>query len=353
MEINNNKLIELFGTDKNRARFEKYGKVDSGLKKTLLDRAQCEYLIKDLGRGKYDLGNKRPFKLPRAWFKIEGKKEEYLCYLILSHLKENAYSEIDDALDISLTSCYTKLKAISENYIHIRSNQAKYSDERDIPIENVKHFFDKTTSSLKYYLEKCLNLLQETSVLKWQSVRHVRTHTVSSKWKTDKSISVTSSSVFRRATKEETQAEERIFNECLKSLKISSQEAYFGEKCNEFKKIFHSRLRELNIVHFYDCYEVYYCNVDRLDNILKSSNKKIPECEEQFNIILQGNILENAEKYLNNTDIENEGKIKINMDTFMDDIGLINCEAIDINADDIIYDNNINSQAIDVDFKFN
>ena len=334
--IDNSKLVEMFGTNKNKNRFLEFGKINNSMKKSLLGRAQCEYIIEDLGRGKYEIISKRPFRLPRAWFKIQGKKEEYLCYLILSYLKENAHAQVDDALDLSLINCYTGLKAISSNYCSVKYNQLEYSDDREMCLENVNYFFKNTTESLEYYLKKCLNLLQDTGALKWQRVRHLCEYDFKTKKCGDKKVKIKCNTNFRRATKEETQFEERIRLKYMKQLDISEQESYFGEKSKEFNELYQKELDDRNIKFFYGCYEVYYCNVMKLDAILESSDKTIEECEQNFNQILMCNIIENAEKYLDK--IFDPDDVKIDTDTYFEDVGLLVTETIDLEYDAIKFD---------------
>ena len=53
--INNDELVKLFGTKKNKITYQKHGKVTNSMKNTMLGKASRYCNIVDLGRGKYEI----------------------------------------------------------------------------------------------------------------------------------------------------------------------------------------------------------------------------------------------------------------------------------------------------------
>ncbi len=322
--INNAELVERFGTDKNKATYAKYKKIGS-MKKALLNTASCSHDIEDLGKGKYEI-EERDVPLTKAWHKISGKKEQYLCYLILEHLLENAHSGILTALNVSLIECYQMLETLSDNYNTIKYNKKHYSETKELNVRNVGEFFKTVSKSLKTHMEKCLNILQDTRAIKWYKTRHVCVMEFSSSLdNVKKTTTHRYDHVHRRATKEEIQWELDVCNRVAVNLNITNYSSrYYSNRSKEFNSERDKVFSERNIRFFYDSYEVYYDDINTLEAILDTSLLMPEDYQEKFNRQLVSDMNKLAEKHVHAKNV---------LPTYYDDARVIISDSIKLGGE--------------------
>ena len=78
MEINNEQLVGMFGTDANKIKYSNDRRVNTSFKSTLLNRAKKQYeIVIDLGKGKYKIDKKKRVTLFPSVHRMVGCKSHF------------------------------------------------------------------------------------------------------------------------------------------------------------------------------------------------------------------------------------------------------------------------------------
>lgn len=262
MIINNAELVEMFGNQKNKESYNRTKKVDSRTKQTLLKRAKMVYWdVKDLGRGKYQIGEKREIEKKKEFDQIDKTINKYLAPLIVNQLIEYRHNDKITSLDISLVPYFEILNAISKNFNKVRHNKKAYCniEDNDVAYDILTEFVDKIKSKIRSNLEYSLNKLQSSGILKWQKVEHIVKK--QSHWEYDERLEkmkLILSEINLRATKEETALHEKIDEEIRERLEIQNKkQAYYGKKSKEYNNLKRKEYAKYGWCYFYNAYEVY------------------------------------------------------------------------------------------------
>lgn len=267
--INNDELVKLFGTKKNKITYQKHGKVTNSMKNTMLGKASRYCNIVDLGRGKYEILEIYDYPKPAVLSKLKSGLYKYISPLILLKLL-NGHDE-NNKVVFPLLDWALFIEMVNQNYKPVKYNQAEASGHLNISLTIIREFFEKVDDSIRYYMENALRYLQSANVLKWYKIPMVRKRVVERTYmENDPDIYFTCRYVDMMATDEEVNFINLLENEIDKELDIKTKmERYYGEKAGMYKEKLYTKLKMMDILYFYDGYQVFYTSLDRCKELLK------------------------------------------------------------------------------------
>ena len=113
--INTEELVNRFGTDKNKERYNIVRKLTNCTKEAILSRANIKYNIEDLGNGKYAIHNEREIELPYSFYKLNNGLYKYLAPLILNKILYDYHEKNKHATTLLLLANNIESSIISIN----------------------------------------------------------------------------------------------------------------------------------------------------------------------------------------------------------------------------------------------
>jgi hypothetical protein len=267
MIINNKELIELFGSEKNKAYYKKTKRVEQNTKISILNNIKNEYkIVEDLGRGRYKIDEKINSSAIIPNNKMVHPIYGNLLPSIMINVKQ--YHDSSEVFCLSLNSIYSKFNMIhGNNYPKMYSRRHTTSDILNINFDTLNEFFEVTHRSLKYYLENSIKILESLKLIRCRMIPYVSLINAETEHKicnVDTDLKVSK----RRATKEEEQfiidSEKNIRNK----YNIGEGKRIFGIPQEELKNI----LNTINIEYYYDCYELLCLDKESVNNIVEFYN---------------------------------------------------------------------------------
>ncbi len=333
--INNKKLLDYFGTPSNIAYYKKNKKIVNSTKKRLLEKASRYCEIKDISNGKYKICNIHKELKPAILNKINTGMYQYLAPIILLKLiKEH---DVDNKIILPIIDYARYIEMINHNYKTVKYNQEHTSNEFKLNNDVTREFFEKVDNNIKYYIHNCLEFLKQADVLKWYKVPMVKKKETNITVVDDKNIAVECDYKDVRATSEEVNFYIKTSESIREELKIEkASECFYGSKAFDFCNMLSDRLKEKNIMYFYDSYEIYYTNLDRCKKLFK----EFKQCNEEDILIKEFNkffieyIINKAELRKNKQkELENElHKYRLD-DNYIANIKTLSDLTIDINTE--------------------
>lgn len=269
-EINNKELVEIFGTEKQVETFSKDKKLNSGIKKRLLEKAKRYCDIEDLTQGKYLIHKIYTIKNENCLLPLYKGLSKYLTPLILIKLLE----EQDDNYKITLPflGWAKNLEMINDNYPLLKYHQKAGSEYLKINESIMFEYFEKMDECIKYYLDKILTILSNKSgldLIEFDSITMVR------KFYLDQTSDTNQINVKGKWFDEIISDEDRKFViDCENKAKakakiINNQEKFYGAKSHIYKNELRTLLNERNIVFTYSAYNIFCKNKEEVKNIIE------------------------------------------------------------------------------------
>lgn len=295
--INLEKLVDMFGTKKHKENYIKNKKLSTSNKETILKNAQRYCDIEEVSPCKYRIISIYDIPKPKNLNKLKKGVYNYMAPLIL--LKLLTGHDENNKVTFPLMSLATYIDLININYKPIKYNMIEASSHLDIDIGIMNDFFERVDDSIKYYIENCLDMLKKADVLIWYKVPMIRKRDLSRVYKNDDTdINLECRYVDIKATDEEVNYILKCSETVRKNLGIIEKyECFYGAKAKKFRHQLGELLKQRDILYFYDCYEVFYTNIDRCNLLLKEfdcvNEKKLIK---KLNQSLINMINENAQK---------------------------------------------------------
>ena len=335
--IDNVKLVEYFGTDKNKLYFLKNKKINTSLKNTLLKRACCKCEIEDLGGGKYDIKKIRDEEIPYNVYVLNNGMNKYLAPMILNKILYD-YSE-NNAYVTTIFNYANTIGMTNKNYSYIKKYKTSATNKYNLEIDNVYSYYKYVDNSIKYYISSTLENLKKCGVIKYDDpymiiYRNAKDlHDIST-------INISYKDSCRIATSLEVRHHTDIEARIRKDMNINSdKEAFFSNKSSEYKKRLLNELmnnplktetgEEIVILLLFKGYRIWYTTVEKCENLLKNlTSEDTHTLIEKFNNEFIKLTLSNLKnKYIDSTSLD---KIKIDYETlsnltlnyFLEDIKL-------------------------------
>lgn len=341
--INNSKLVDLFGTDKNKEYFKKYNKIGTSLKNSILKRASRECNILDIGNGKYEILEVYNVKIPTSTSKIlNNKAYKILCPIIINNLIDSKNNG-ENVLNMSLITYCGLLNIVHKtNFNSINYNKKLVSKDYNIDMVNITNFFNISKRMIKYNMESALTLLQQSGIIYWQHLIWIKHRDVALK-NNHSSVETNVINTHRRATEEEIRYIEDCKSQIIKKYNIVDIDNFDSIYYNKNYSLAIAELNELlikrNIVYYYKGYEIYYTDIEKSINFMKlfeDFNK------ESYNNIFYDIINDNIKTSYDKKEIENLDIEKAKSDYKFISFHALNRKSTTLKYFDIVTTNNGN-----------
>lgn len=269
-EINNKHLVEFFGTERQKEIFLKDKKLNSGIKKRLLEKAKRYCDIEDLTQGKYLIHKVYTIKNENYLFPLYKGLSKYLTPLILIKLLE----EQDDNYKITLPflGWAKNLEMINDNYPLLKYHQKAGSEYLKINENVMFEYFEKMDECIKYYLNKILTTLGNKhglDLIEFDSITMVR------KLYLDPTLDENKLNIKGKWFDEIISDEDRKFViDCENKAKdkagiVNNQEKFYGAKSYIYKNKLRKLLSERNIIFTYSAYNIFCKSPEEIRNIIE------------------------------------------------------------------------------------
>ena len=283
-EISTKELVNIFGTDKQKENYIKNKKLNSGNKKSIINKVSKFCEIQDLGKGKFMIH--KVFNLnmnDELVFPLLKGLSQYMTPLILTKL----LNEQDDNYKITLSfvSWAKRFEIVNNNYSFMRNNQERNSKHLNINEDTLFDYFDKMDSCIRYFLEKILKTLSNKSgldLIEFDSVTKVK--------KMDRDQTIKNIKILFECDKydEIISDEDRKFvidceNKAKEEAGITdNREKFYGLKSKVYKKILSNLLIERNILFTYQAYNIFCKSKKGVENLLSKFESIIDYRDENF-----------------------------------------------------------------------
>ena len=269
-EINNKHLVELFGTEKQKEIFFKDKKLNSGIKKRLLEKAKRYCEIEDLTQGKYLIHKIYTIKNENCLIPLYKGLSKYLTPLILIKLLE----EQDENYKITLPflGWAKNFEMINDNYPLLKYHRKAGSEYLKINENIMFEYFEKMDECIKYYLDKILTILGNKSgldLIEFDSITMVRKLYLNQALDTNK-IDI-KGNWFDEIISDE---DRKFVIDCENKAKdkakiINNQEKFYGTKSHIYKNELKKLLSKRNIIFTYSAYNIFCKNKGEIKNIIE------------------------------------------------------------------------------------
>lgn len=153
------KLVELYGSEKQKESYAKYKKFNGCNKRHFLRRLSRYCDIKDLGNRKYRITNVFKYPLPKCWSKMNDSLYQYITPLILNRFV-NDPSE-DNQLCAPAKEWAIKINMINKNYELFTHRKNDVSKITEIPLNIIKNFYSKIYYGVEWHIRNTLRYLRE------------------------------------------------------------------------------------------------------------------------------------------------------------------------------------------------
>lgn len=271
--INNKDLVEKFGTNKLKKRYQADNKLGGRDKELLLNKASKFCHIEDLGKGQYIIH--KIYGVEREDLILPLKKGLYnfLTPLILTKLVEEHYQNNNFKITLPFLGWAKKFEIVNENYSLVKYNQAKSSEALNIDQETMLEYFEKMDDCIRYYMQQCLSTLSKKSgldLIDFDSISMVRKQNIEAITNEQSGVDI-----ITKEWDEIVSDEDRKFvyacEDKAKSIAgiTDNREKFYGTKSiiygNELKKM----LKERNILFMYSAFNIYCKNISKIEKTLK------------------------------------------------------------------------------------
>jgi len=279
-EINNKQLVELFGTDKQKEIFIKDKKLNSGVKKRLLTKAQKYCDIEDLTQGKYLIHKVYTTDINDAIIPLKKGLSKYLTPLILDKLLND--QDENYKITLSLLGWARQLEMINDNYPFIKYNQEKSSEYLNMDIKIVYDYFERMDECMKYHLNKCLSKLsnkRELNLIEYDSVTMVQKTNIITERNENGGFDIICNPPMNEIISDE---DRKFVIDCeieaeLKAGITKPQEKFYGLTSIIYNKELKRLLSKRNISFTYNAYNIFCKNKKLVKQALSNFNTEIDE----------------------------------------------------------------------------
>jgi len=284
-EIDIKKLVNIFGTDKQKEGYKKDKKLNNRVKEGIIKKASKFCEIEDCGQGIFKIH--KVFNLDmdndELIFPLLKGLSQYVTPLILSKL----LNEQDENYKITLSfiSWAQKFQMINGNYNLMRYHQEKSSEYLKIDEHTMFDYFNKMDDCIQYYLEKIFKILSNKSgldLIEFDSVTKVR------KIIRDQSIKGVKIKFKCNFIDEEISDEDRKFViDCENKAKeeagiTNNKDKFYGIKAKLYKDKLSELLIEKDILFTYRAYNIFCKNKKEVANVLSKFESILDYRSENF-----------------------------------------------------------------------
>lgn len=297
-KIKEKKLVELYGSEKQKESYSEIGKFKGANKQTLLKKMSRYCDIKDLGNREYSITNVYDYPLPANWNKMNKSLYQYIVPLILNCLI-NGHDK-NNKINITVGKWAREIKMVNRNYNLIKYNRDNSRREIQIETETINEFYDKADYMINWYITNALDYLKSAGLIIWRESNRVTTECVNEPVTIDqdKTVNVNITTEDHQASEEEM----KFYAECIKIADRecgieSAKERYYSYKAKDFDEVLKRELYKRKIRSIYKTYEAYYIDLDKCNGLLEHFGEiNYTNLIDKFNEEFSKMIVENADK---------------------------------------------------------
>lgn len=332
MRINNYALVELFGTEAVKNSYSKNKKVTGSVKEQLLNIARNQYgTVIDYGRGSYEIDNKFNGSTIVPNNKMEHPIYGKLLPSIMINVKN--YHDNNKVFCLSMASVYKEFNMLNQNYQNMNSRKNTTSKIMNVDIDTVEEYFDFTYSSLKYYLESSIRLLESLNIIKCTMIRYVAISEFEASHSDD--VDTVLATKYRRATPLESQEIEDMKARIRKENGLKNGAKLYGKPREDYVK----SLKTMNFDFEYMCYELVCLDKDAVVDIanfygVENLDKISKEFVSNFINLININAEKRKDKDMNVE--KNLDSFRILNENYLDDFMKLSNVTIDPNSKHIL-----------------
>lgn len=330
--IDNSKFIELFGTEKNKIYYDKYKKVPSSIKTSIMNRAENVCKIVEIGQGKYEILEIYDKPITKNYRTLHNTIYKYLTPIILNKV----LSDYNNNLVATKLTMAKHMGMINGNYFIIKKFKTKSSEVLEVSRDIIPTYFDRLDRNIKYSLENALKMMYGEGLIEYDNSKYIKFRKCKDLHE-NSSIKYNFTHEHRIATDEEVAFYISIENKVLKKLGFENEDLkslVFGSKSYIYKKALQEEL-ELNpyideegnkivILLKYDGYRIWHKNIDKCKAYLETftDNAEVLKLISNMNKYLIDKTIDNFQKdkieCVNLIDYETLAKVTL--DYFADDL---------------------------------
>ena len=284
-EIDTKKLLDYFGTDKQIFNYKRDKKLNSTAKTRILTKASKFCEIEDVGQGKFIIHKVSNIDIDKDGLILPLFKglSQYITPIILTKL----LTEQDENYKITLSfiKWAQRFEIINSNYSFIRINQKRSGEHLKMNSDIIFDYFDKMDDCIKYYLEKVLKILSNSSgldLIEFDSVTKVR------KLIRNESINGININYDCNSPDEIISDEDRKFvidceNKAKEEAGITdNREKFYGLKSEIYKKKLSELLFKRKILFTYQAYNIFCKNKIEVQKVLSKFDYIVDYNDEKF-----------------------------------------------------------------------
>lgn len=283
-------MTDIFGTEKNKKQYEKYNGL-RGSKITVINRFKRHSIIEKIDNTHYKIVKIRnkPINIRTLRMLNNKKEDEALYYLTVIFLKQ-LYNICDsnDNLDSINSNLLYNLGLINDNYNTIKFETNHVSEYYNIENELVYKFIQTTDSIMKYYIELCINTLNDygaiSSCINRKIIKKINNRNYTS-WANNNENELIDKTIENTYIKHK---------ENLNDDDFTFKKFYFNKNTPIAKNEIKNELLKHNIIKFYNNYQFNNISIELVEDMLKElsiKNKSITVLTKEMNDIFIEKIL--------------------------------------------------------------
>lgn len=292
-----NKIINLFGSPKQKEYYSNNNKITPAQRKRIIDRASRFCKLSYLGDGYYSVSKIYPYPLPAKWPLMNQSLYQYLVPLILQNLI-NGHDE-NNAITLTIGKWARELKMINHNYHLIKSNKEDAASEYGLDVDTIFDFYDKSDTAIDYYITNALSFLKSATCIYWLQVHYIVEEVTDNTNTVDENGNVTPN--IHLETHIATEDEMKYYTQCMKIADkaagiTNDSERYYNKKSVVWNKVLKRELYKRNIKLVYKAYQAYYIHMDRCQFLLDQfENKSQTQLYNELSEAFTKHIVDNSE----------------------------------------------------------
>lgn len=211
-----------------------------------------------------------------------NKYNDYIEKLIMYELSKRPLSTDGKIINMSRNGLYLQLHMINGNYNMGRNNINKFSRYLKIPINCLYDFFNNTTRKLQDNVERTLNKLQRSCLIRWEYRMQVKLNSGTHRLATDDEIN--------------------IIVECERQALITlyekdKKDIFLKGKWNKFSQEVSDLLQEKSDIQYY--YKVFHINTTKDFREMLIESDDLESIQNELNATIYLSSIETAERHHN------------------------------------------------------
>ena len=291
MILKTSELVEMFGNDNHKKSYSVNKKLAKNSKDCIIRLAKMKCNIVDIGNGVYEISELFKNEKPKCLIKNEKGSIYYnLYYMIIEMLSASNI----DYIYITKFELAKRIYFVNENFTKIKNNPHNASSMLKIDKKIIEDFYSSVSVSVSSKIDYILRDLEDFGILKHYTKMmlvvpkgEISENHIKSKYNWD----------YKIASIDETSHILKSEEECRTHLNIKNRrDCFYGSLSSEFRSMMDSKLHEINVIDYFDCYEIHKMSSDKMIEFLSWYDEDIilKDCIRDVNLTMINNTNKNA-----------------------------------------------------------